>query len=644
MLNEKQIEAVDRIYDFMTEENGGEYLLKGPAGSGKTFTVKYIMKKIENYTMDTDPFSDFKICDIGDDNYDLFDNDADNDYETEVEKKILDKDLITFCAPTHKALKVLKKSIMKHKSRKLKFSFITTSKMLHKKKDVYVEDGVIKDIFISEHVDKTTGKIIRNEIEYKNIEIAWKNLSIKKKEKIDFEEYLEKFIYDREKKIYFTTPFGGSIVKNGIYIIDECSMIGNSDYGLMKELVEIYNLKILYIGDSAQLAPIVPRKPGEINEMKLSRTFKIKDKSILHKTERTSSKDLYRIYSKFRNIVYDPSINYKEHIYQYLNKNTNYLTVLNNKKKFLNHIIKSISNQENVCVLSHTNKIVAQYNAKIKKKICPNSTEDWDVGDRIIFNKPYKSSNALCDGNQSIRHYPCKFINNNDTGYITAVRKFIHEDKTNYFGLCKTETGRDKKPITVYELDISIDDYGCPLGNENIELTVYKVAKEDRDKYLSGLRWRKKEIVNKIENKKMTKKEQNKILEFLNYKKNELDTPIKRSYALTTSKSQGSTYDKIFIDTCDLDWCRMSKVEKAHNLYTAVTRASCKIFMLVKFGKDDKKSSMLDEDFLRKCSRCHSKKILKEFVRSNGNVKKTCNNCSLSQKRIRKEKQNNIKN
>ena len=57
-----------------------------------------------------------------------------------------------------------------------------------------------------------------------------------------------------------------------------------------------------------------------------------------------------------------------------------------------------------------------------------------------------------------------------------------------------------------------------------------------------------------------------------------IDIPIKYSYALTVYKSQGSTFKKVFIDTEDVYDCVKNNSVLNKTLYTAVTRASDKIF------------------------------------------------------------------
>ena len=684
-----QIDALDKIYNFLKNKNinneGGSYVLKGSAGTGKTFTVKHLIEKIANNKDDFEgdfcDYEEYNGYDNLDEYYDI-DNVVFEDYKEKDRNDILltrlknntddssdNRRTITFLAPTHKALKVLTKSINKlidpNVYKHFKFSFKTISKFLLKKKVDDIVDGEIVTKFVSEGIDEDTGEIkkivvdtLRDyEKQIQNLEDKINNCSdnTQKLEKIylkkDLELYkntIESSFFDEEKKFYFTSHFGSTVMKNGIYIMDECSMIGDSDYKILKKLINLFSIKILFIGDSSQFAPIVINKDKKKLFSKISKTFRIKDVSMLTETKRIDNKKLYNIYKIFRQIVYEPSINYKSHIYSFLNKKNDYFNVLNSDREFMNEIKKSVLEKEDFCVLSHTNKAVTGYNNKINEMMHPNSTEDWHVGDKIIFYQPYKSSVQLCKGcDVPPRHPKCRYIHNNDLGYIVSVQTLAYSDEDNYFNLTFKKNGDERKEIKVYKLVIKMTDIACPLNkNKDILITVFKVSKKDRPRYLEGLRQVKKGILLLSEQNikaktPLTRKQKKEIFEKLNDKKNEIDSPIKRSYAITTMKSQGSTYDKVFIDSKDLDWCKdMPSVDKARNLYTAVTRASKKIFLLAKFTRDDRQGNDLNEDFEKICSRCHNKQILQKFVRSSGESKQTCNRCSAGQKKARLKNKN----
>lgn len=686
-MNSEQKKSVEEIFDFFKKKNinneCGYHLLKGSAGTGKTFAVGNILEKLSNefedfngnlseceedlgWDTDEDEYDYNDDYDIGDEPYE--ETIRENNKFVEIKNTKNDKkEIITFLAPTHKALKVLTKSIKNNLDpivyKYFKLSFKTISKFLLKKKVEDVVDGKVVKKFLSSGVDEKNNEIIRSysrsidqvadyfdKLEQEIFKLENNGYDCideieKKKEFFEKEKNLyENMLYDENVQRYYTTKFCRNIQANGIVIVDECSMIGKNDFNVMKKVGELFKLKFLFLGDPAQFGPIVitDKKKRKLTSI-LSKTFKIKNRSVLTKTVRADSEQLYNIYSIFRKIVYHPSINYKKHIYQYLNQKNDYFNVFDSQFDFLSEIKNSLELKENFCVLSHTNKSVSSYNDKIKRLIHPDSESEWFLNDRIIFTQPYKPTRPICNG-ILCKHYPCSYINNNDTGYIIDVEEKWYYDKEDYFFLGYTEKKRlKKKSIKIFKLRVKIENFECPVKGSEVLIDVYKVCKNDREKYLRGLRRRKQIIIDQFterENEKnpFSKSEKKIIFDKLNEKKNEIDCPIKRSYAITTMKSQGSTYDKIFIDARDLDYCQMVPGDKARNLYTAVTRAKTKIYLFLKFSEEDKKCEKLNDDFLKKCSRCHNLKKIINFVRPSGSSRKTCNSCSRSQRRCRLKK------
>lgn len=589
-LNIEQTNAIEDFLNFTHEEEGGSYLLKGSAGTGKTFTVKHIINKIGE------------------------------------ELDFYERKTITLCAPTHKALKVVIKTFKddddeKNEFNKFKFIFQTTSRLLRKKKITTIVGDDRKDEFKSENYD------------YKN-----KTLILKETYKMD--DYGDEVLTE-------TSPFDSAIIKNGIYIIDECSMIDDDDYELLEVLKRRYNLKILYIGDWAQLAPIYL----DNNKTKLSKTLtKTKRISNLVKTERTGKKDLFNIYQIFRNCVYDYEMNYKEFLYPYLKKNVDSVTVMTTEKVFLGEIKNIFDNHGKSCILSHTNNKVKYYNDLVKKLFSEKNEEkgEWSIGDRIVFNGNYESPIPFCRGVKIKNpkkngfpfiydHWPCRYINNNDYGFITSVEEVVYEDKENYFNL------QNKKDINVYKLGITLLDCNCPLNDDVIHTTVYKVFEKDKERFRKYKNLKKKEYIKYIKNpaNRVNKKEEKILHRKFDSKVAEVEAPFLSAYATTIRKSQGSTFDTVFIDTRDLEHCsKMPRSDKARTLYTAVTRASCNIFLLINFDKNDKKSKYLNEDTMKTCSGCHSTKEILLFVRKSGVMKKTCNGCAKNRQRIRLKNKN----
>ena len=109
--------------------------------------------------------------------------------------------------------------------------------------------------------------------------------------------------------------------------------------------------------------------------------------------------------------------------------------------------------------------------------------------------------------------------------------------------------------------------------------------------------------------------------------------PIISAYALTAYKSQGSTYENIFVDTTDFykNYIENNNFLRNRALYTAVSRASKNIFLLVNFQHPINPRHITEKIF-RPCSRCRSKRELHCFIRRSGKTRATCNMCYISSK------------
>ena len=89
----------------------------------------------------------------------------------------------------------------------------------------------------------------------------------------------------------------------------------------------------------------------------------------------------------------------------------------------------------------------------------------------------------------------------------------------------------------------------------------------------------------KLEEKNNGNSLKNEWREFYNNKK-ELDAPIGDAYAITIHKSQGSTYNKIYVHIEDINKNWIDFI-KNRLLYTAVSRGKTKIFLY--FNEDELK-------------------------------------------------------
>lgn len=569
-LNKIQRRAIEEMHCFLSNDEAGFFLLKGSAGTGKTYSIKFLLHQ--------------------------FNRD--------------DLSKITFLAPTHKALKVLRDNIVES-FEGLKYS--TISRFLKKEMTIDVEKGKI--------IKKFSSKSFQCKNEIYNIK--------------------ERIVIDDSNKLKIIDTDFPFLKENNILFIDECSMISSQDYEMLKCLKTYYKLKIIFIGDWAQLAPIEDNMENSSNNILSKALTHTKNNIELGKTERISNKNLFDIYEIFRQCVYDVNVNYKEYLKPFYCKKKEGVYITTDKKTFMKEIKKSFKSMNSSCVLSYSNKRVKHFNDEIKTAIKPLRTSEWEIGDRIIFNETYVSNVKCCPGigkqNEYTgriewSHWPCKYFNNNEYGYIHDITEESVED--NYF--LKKIKNESKRFFKVYKIEIKMIDSTCPYGDSFV--TVYKLHKKDKKRFSKYKSDKKKEMLDLIYKEKnelpmnaYIKKEL--INEFVE-NCNKFESPISSAYATTIAKSQGSTYENVFLDTTDIDHIEgFSKSTKARSFYTAVSRSSKNIYILTNFKGCSSKN--IREDIDKKCSGCHGKKELSKFIRKNGSIKKTCNACSASRKRNR---------
>lgn len=85
------------------------------------------------------------------------------------------------------------------------------------------------------------------------------------------------------------------IIPGSIIFIDEASMINEENYGIINDIAKRMSLKIIYVGDSAQLAPV--------NENKISKVFRDGEGKVITLTqvERTDDNAILKEATDLRN-------------------------------------------------------------------------------------------------------------------------------------------------------------------------------------------------------------------------------------------------------------------------------------------------------------------------------------------------------
>lgn len=143
-------------------------------------------------------------------------------------------------------------------------------------------------------------------------------------------------------------------------IIDEASMINGENYGILNNIAKQNSLKIIYVGDSAQLAPV--------NEDKISKVFRNGEGKVITLTqvERTDDNAILKEATELRNgnpLSGVSSFNDKGEGVAYISPN--HQDEINN---VVAHYVKGLKHNPNYFrILAYTNKAVSAYNNQVRE-------------------------------------------------------------------------------------------------------------------------------------------------------------------------------------------------------------------------------------------------------------------------------------
>ena len=195
-----------------------------------------------------------------------------------------------------------------------------------------------------------------------------------------------------------------ALIKQGVFpgttvIIDEASMINEENYNTINRMAKDFGLKIIYVGDSAQLPPV--------NENNISKVFRNGDGKVITLTqvERTGDNAILKEATDLRNdkpLSGESSFNSKGEGVAYVSPQ--HRESINN---IIAHYVNGLKSDFNLFrILAYTNAAVAKYNQQVRHllgydTVIPQKEEpmtgyinwgyDWKTGKyRLINSESYK--------------------------------------------------------------------------------------------------------------------------------------------------------------------------------------------------------------------------------------------------------------
>jgi hypothetical protein len=357
--------------------------------------------------------------------------------------------------------------------------------------------------------------------------------------------------------------------KYKVIIQDEFSMINEQLHKYTEEMAEVHGNKIIFVGDQLQLAPIGEIKPKSDfdNTAVLNQSVRqdstnplgLYIKAIRCDILHNEGKEYEDVFTEFLNDFElfrgeaakrcDAPIDKQSFIdqaiqgrlFSYLCRSLPTFVIdgqgFDWKKDDLNwqlFVLKTIQSTDRY--IPHRNKTVKHYNTVIRNKLMDHPDERLVIGDLLL-----SYSTIYSDENFNI-------VENSGSYIVKSIKPFKYEiNNVEYFGqriVVKEAEGYDG-----YHRELDVLDPKCYRQYLSLMQEVYEKCKKKRDYTELNNTKNKFAIMDSLYNLFKNDKD---VQEHINMRIVPRVPTFDYAYAITAYKSQGSTYDIVFVDACDM--------------------------------------------------------------------------------------------
>jgi len=337
-----------------------------------------------------------------------------------------------------------------------------------------------------------------------------------------------------------------------VLLLDEVSMLQDELFELIAPYVDYSNLKVIFMGDPAQIPPV-----GRVDCMPfdedVQRDFDMKLFSLTDIVRQGEGNPIIEATLKVRRVLARPKI-FVKRTSQITDKGSLIFLDKLNDRRLITDLFEHYFNSEHfkkeadfAKVIAWTNDTVDAINNRIRKMIyAGHDLQKIMVGEKLIADKPIFE---IVGDEQTI------IFNTNDELIVNSVKEYAEE----------IEGG---EPIHCYK---ALVDYLTPDGK--MYKQTIKIVHERSEQYYTN-------ILNTFKKKALAERGYKAVQyweQFYNFQKH--FASVKYNYAITAHKSQGSTYQNVFVIESDIDKNR-KVVERNRIKYTALSRPSEKLFII----------------------------------------------------------------
>lgn len=358
-------------------------------------------------------------------------------------------------------------------------------------------------------------------------------------------------IQEDDKEAILVPQGKGKVNEFDIIIIDEASMIHGELFDLIQaQLTKFTYIKVIYVGDTAQLPPVK-------DPLKISKAFLLPTQTHLIMVQRCAADNpIIAMVTAIRNNL-DTKYDQFERITQHIDEESG-VVFHDNRDEFMRLMFDAFKSDEYqqdnnfVRAIAYTNKAVNAINIHIRREIFNKKKPDeYEVGENLIVGEPIikkygRFSEIVYNVGERIRPSIVSLDKDDEFGFRYWKMKVV-----NY------EADEDDKVVMTIKV-IHEDDLKYYYG------TLAELASEAKT------RMRQTHKVKGVEVNVYSKGEAwSNYFDFKN-----VWSWVKYSYATTTHKAQGGTFKNIFVVERDLNILTWDDIERNKLKYVAFTRAS----------------------------------------------------------------------
>lgn len=344
--------------------------------------------------------------------------------------------------------------------------------------------------------------------------------------------------------------------KYRLIVIDEASMINDDCYAMIQSVLRDFpQMKILYVGDEAQLPPV--NFASSVVFSCVPNIFRLT--KVMRVSEDNPIIDLVTPIRDPRN-MFRPEDCF-EHVDR-VNERGEGVRFYTAKKPFFENLFADFMSEEykdnkNFCrLLAYTNNAVDKSNCFIRRHIFGNEVEEYTPGDDLIVTEGYSIPLA---GDKSLQVYA-----NGERLEVIEAEKYT-EQETN---------------IVCWSL--LVDNYLAPSNKRELR-HIKVVSAEGLPTYIAL----KRQLIGKattlcaeidpitghpVHNRHEVWQEYYDFINSFCY--------VNYSYAMTIHKAQGSTIDNVYVVEKDINICDWDILQRNKLKYTAFTRAAKNLHIL----------------------------------------------------------------